>query len=405
MIRNIRDVWPLPDSALKPALALALAIEHAPMGILMLRNEDGSLEPVLTEGLAADACSRFGSQKPGEGPIGMACKHTRRVTIRDVLAAEDGLLTGPFRDIAAGMGFRALDVVPLILSDGNAIGAVTALFPAARRPSARSGLLAEACGRLMAIALDNARLKADADRRREIVEGLSSARMQFVARMGHELRTPLQSIAGYIDLIAMGQPDPLTERQRRMIERVRVSEQVLIQVIDDLIAMARLEAGRLDYRLRPVPVRPAITSAMIVVQPLAEKKRIRLEVQSRIGELCVRADEMKLKQVLINLMANAVKFTPPGGQVRVTCRAEGSQVVAFDVADTGTGIPEGKLEAAFEPYVQLGDSESRLAGSGLGLAISREFAYGMHGSLTATSAPGRGSTFSLRLPRILTPAA
>jgi signal transduction histidine kinase len=397
MAVTIREMWPLPDSALKPALALALAIEHAPKGVLMLRNEgSGSLDPVVGEGMTSEELALFGPQHVGVGPVGLACAEHRRVSIRD--CTTDGEGQSSLRDIARGIGFRGLDVVPLALADGSVIGAVAALFPGARCPSPRAGALAENCARLMAIALDNARMRADADRRRGIVEGLSHARMQFVARMSHELRTPLQSIAGYIDLLAMGKPDPLTPRQQRMLENVRVSEHVLLQVMDDLTGLARLEEGRLDYDITDVSTSSMIDSVMVVIQPLAEQKQVRLEEGSAGVDLRVRADEAKLQQVLINLMANAVKFTPPGGTVRVSCRAEGATVMV-EVADTGQGIPAGRLEDAFEPYVQLGDAKSRIAGSGLGLAISREFVHRMGGSLSAVSDEGRGSVFTVCLPR------
>ena len=397
MRTNIRETWPLPDSALKPALALALAIEHAPMGVLMLRADGtGELEPVLCEGMTDEAFLRFGAQRPGIGPVGTAYSEHRRVSVRDATLDGDGEVA--LRDIAEGVGFRGMDVVPLVCDDGSVIGAVAALFPGARCPSERAGALAQACARLMALALENARLNADAERRRKIVEGISKARMQFVARMSHELRTPLQSITGYIDLLALGKPDPLTPRQQRMLEHVRVGEEVLMHVMDDLSAMARLEAGRLEYNITDVVAGIAITSAAVVIRPLAEEKRVRLTVSPRCGEVVVRADDFKLKQVLINLMANAVKFTPRGGTVRVSCRTEQNGVV-FEVADTGDGIPADKLESAFEPYVQLGDSTSRVAGSGLGLAISREFVHGMGGTLTATSTMGKGSHFMIWLKR------
>lgn len=398
MAANIRELWPLPDSALKPALALALAIERAPRGFLMLRNDgSGSLDPVVGEGLTTEELQLFGPQHVGVGPVGTACAEHRRVSIRD--CTTDGGVESTLRELALGIGFRGIDVVPLALADGSVIGAVAALFPGARGPSPRAGALAENCARLMAIALDNARMRADADRRRDIVEGLSRARMQFVARMSHELRTPLQSIAGYIDLLAMGKPDPLTPRQQRMLENVQVSEHILLQVIDDLTGMARLEEGRLDYDISGVSTSAMIDAVAVVIQPLAEQKHVRLEtVGKAAADLVVMADEAKLQQVLINLLANAVKFTPSGGTVRVSCRAEDSAVM-LEVADTGQGIPAGKLEDAFEPYVQLGDAKSRIAGSGLGLAISREFVHRMGGSLSAISDEGRGSVFTVRLPR------
>ena len=395
-ISQSNHAWPLPPSALKPALTLALAIEHAPMGILMLRNqESGTLQPVIGEGLQEEAWQTCGSALCSLEPITRAFAQNARYSVRDIM--EDGETR--LRPIAEGLGWRAMDVVPLRLTDDSVIGAVAALFKGVRRPRERSSALAEELGRLLALALDNARVRHDSEKRRATIEELSHARMQFVARMSHELRTPLQSITGYIDLLALANPDPLTPRQRRMLERMRVGERVLARVIDDLVGMARLEAGRLSYDLTDIAGHSAVSAAAVIIQPLAEQKHLRLEVVGGGAGVVLRADETKLRQILINLLANAVKFTPDGGKVRVVCRADGNEAV-FEVWDTGEGIPDSKIESAFQPYVQLGNQSSRMAGSGLGLAISREFAHGMGGSLTARSAPERGSVFTLRLPRV-----
>ena len=397
MTATIRERWPLPGTTLKPALSLALAIEHAPMGVLMLRDDkSGDFEPFIAEGLSDEQSLRFGSHRPGIGPIGLACAEHRHVTIDDVL--HDGNGTEPaFREIAQALGFRGLDCVPLTLDDGTVIGVLAALFRITRRPSARSARLAELCGRLMALALQNARLRADAERRREIVESLARARVQFVARICHELRTPLQSITGYIDLLRVSARASLTPQHIRILDRVHESEQVLIHVIGDLTSMARLEAGRLDYDIEEVDANHAVTSSIAVIQPLADQKGIDVSFAASDPPPCVRADPTKLKQILINLMANAVKFTPAGGAIRVGARDTTTQTI-FEVADTGMGIPEHEIARVFEPYVRL-SSVHGIAGSGLGLAISREFANGMKGSLTATSRPGVGSVFTLRLPR------
>ena len=396
-ISQSNHAWPLPPSALKPALTLALAIEHAPMGILMLRNQDsGTLEPVIGEGLHEEAWQTCGTALCALEPITQAFANNARYSVQDVM--DDG--AHGLRPIAEGSGWRAIDVVPMRLTDDTVVGAVAALFKSARRPRQRSSALAEDLGRVMGLALENARHRSDSEKRRTIVEELSHARMQFVARMSHELRTPLQSITGYIDLLALANPDPLTARQRRMLERMRVGERILERVIDDLVGMARLEAGRLKYDVTEIAGHSAVSAAAVIIQPLADEKRLRLEITGGGAGVIVRADETKLRQILINLMANAVKFTPDGGKVRVVCRADGDDAV-FEVWDTGEGIPDSKIESAFEPYVQLGSQPSRMAGSGLGLAISREFAHAMAGSLTARSAPERGSVFTLRLPRVV----
>ena len=393
--------WPLPVTALKPALELALAIEHAPMGVLVLTSEKADrYEPVIAEGLADDQLSEFSSGRLADGLFDTAISEHRRVTIPDVFAEGH---SEQLRELARMLGFRAIDVVPLMPENGRVVGALAALFRRPRIPTARCGKMVEGCGTLFAIALDNARLRGEAERRRQLTEDLAHARVAYIARLGHELRTPLQSITGYMELLRLDHPGSLSQRQHEMLERVQESAKILINAIGDLGTMARLEAGRLDYLITAVPASRAIATAVAVVSPLAQLKHVELDSQGG-DHLLVMADEMKLKQILVNLLANAVKFTPEGGRVCIGSKPE-RQSVRFDVSDNGPGIPEGKIEAVFQPFVQLASLSgppspvSNIAGSGLGLAISHEFAEGMNGRLTAASIPGNGSVFTLRLPK------
>src|SRR6185503_12034179 len=341
--------WHLSESELKPALAFALALEHAPMGLLMLRDDSdgGLLQPVVAEGLTSEQSQRFGAHMPGVGPIGVAYSEHRHVTIKDATSdAEE--FHGALRDIANRVGFRGLDVVPLMLDNGAVLGALAALFPAPRHLSARSVRLVEGWGRLLALALDHARLSGEAERRREVAESISRARVQFVARVSHELRTPLQSITGYVDLLGLEGQESLTPRQTELLERVRKSEQILMNVIEDLVGLARLEAGKVSYAVGAVQVSDVLAMSEIVVAPLARHRGVTLEIPPLTTPLVVRADDGKLKQVLINLLTNAVKFTPRGGYVRLTCRANAAHV-CFDVADSGPGIAAERLSDIFEP--------------------------------------------------------
>ena len=397
---RLSETWPLPDSVVRDALTFALELEHAPMGILLLRNgTPDTLEPAIAEGVSDEMCRRFGVQRAGVGPVGIAFAEHRRITIRDVL--DDGDTAPPLRELAHGVGFRALEVVPLMLEDGTAIGVVAALFRDARRPSARSAILAEHCGRLLAVALENSRLRAESDRRREIIDQLARARIKFVARMSHELRTPLQSIAGYVDLLASGQEDPLTRRQREMLERVRASEQILIDAINDLVAIARLETGRLTYRITEVDAKAVIAAAVDVLQPLADARKIALDIAvEKDAAVIARGDQTKVRQILMNLIANAVRLTLPGGTITVQCTTDAS-FVSFEVCDGRENVSPALSDGAFEAHTRIGSGSGRIAGSELGFALSREFAHGMGGSLTAANRPGRGAAFTLRLPRVV----
>jgi signal transduction histidine kinase len=235
-------------------------------------------------------------------------------------------------------------------------------------------------------------------------EEANRAKSQFLAVMSHELRTPLNAIGGYAELIEMGVRGPVTDQQREDLARIKAGERHLLGLINEVLNYAKLEAGTVQYEVVDVAVGEALESAAPLVEPQAHAKGLTLEVACAAEELRVRADVEKLRQVLANLLSNAVKFTPPGGRVRLWCEPCGADA-CFRVSDTGPGVPPDKLDAIFEPFVQIRSDLTRTEeGTGLGLAISRSIAEAMQGSLTVASVPGEGSTFTLRLPLAGPPA-
>lgn len=386
--------WPIPVEALRSALSLALELEHAPMGVVLLRDDaTGLFHPTLGEGLAIDDYESLGGIAADDGAFGRALLARERTTIPD--AAEGGALA----PLARTIGFDALALVPFPFTSGALAGAFAIMYRAPAVPTGGAARQVARCAALAAHALEQARQRWQAEEEQARAEALSRARLQFLARMAHELRTPLQSIAGYVDLLCIGMPDRPSLAQSRVLDRVRRSERVLSSVIDDLITYARIEAGRVEYHLSGVAAADALHAATVVVSPLAAERRITLVTEPCDRSITVHADPDKLLQILINLAANALKFTPSGGTVRLGCSAGPGTRVTFHVSDTGRGIPRDKLEEIFTPYVQLGiPILDGAGGSGLGLAISREFATGMKGDLTVESGLDAGSTFYLRLP-------
>ncbi len=384
--------WPLPAAELRPALELALALAHADMTVLLLHDESvGALVPAAAFGLDDEHAALIGAHRFGADDFSAALSEHRRIVVRDAWQND-----GSFAPLAHALGFRAIEIVPLFGGDGQMIGELVMMFRRARSTSKRMVKLVEHCASLVVVAVSQARRRAEAERARETTEQAGRAKIQFFARMSHELRTPLQSIAGYIDLLRVGVADPPTPEQARLLARVHDSEEVLVHVIDDLITFSRLEAGHVSYQIAPVPAGEAIRIAHSVVAPLAASHGVTLEMTSSPG-LFVAADGDKLKQILVNLAANAVKFCGDGGIVRISCQDDGANV-RFDVTDNGPGIPGDRLRDIFEPYVQLSTPLEGFGGTGLGLAISREFAAGMHGQLSVASNLGRGSVFTLRVP-------
>jgi len=239
---------------------------------------------------------------------------------------------------------------------------------------------------------------ADARRIAE-AESANAAKAEFLTAMSHELRTPLNAIGGYTELLSLGLGGPVTAEQGDYLERIRLSQQHLMGIITDLLNFSRIEAGHLTYDIAPVPLISVINAVVPLVQPQAEAKGVSLTADPTNSDCVALADRAKVDQIILNILSNAVKFTNSGGRIRIQCVAQ-DKSVTINVIDTGVGVPPDKLEAIFEPFVQLGRSlSSAHEGTGLGLAISRDLARAMGGELSVTSKVGEGSTFALRLPR------
>jgi signal transduction histidine kinase len=244
-------------------------------------------------------------------------------------------------------------------------------------------------------------MNAELEKARFAAERANDAKSQFLATMSHELRTPLNAIGGHAQLIELGIYGPVTAEQLAALDRINRSQRHLLGLINAILNLARIEAGRVEYTLADFPVTDVLKDLSPMVEPQLGAKDLRYTVSLCGPDLAVRADREKLEQILLNLLSNAIKFTQPGGRVEVTCdtREAVPGVVFIRVTDTGIGIPEGKVAAIFEPFVQVQSGHSRGAdGTGLGLAISRDLARGMGGELRARSVLGEGSTFTLTLP-------
>lgn len=387
-------MWPLAENELAPALRLITTLARADMGVLLLLDDAAHLlMPVLGYGLTHAQAERFGSHPEADGPFGTALAEHRLVRVRNVWKSAEA-----WADRARELGFKHAEILPFYRATGEALGVFAILYRTNTGSRRRAAQLASETAHLFATALSHADGHQRAERARAQIAKAAASKVQFVTRMSHELRTPLQSIAGYVNLLQTSRGTTLSDDQARMLDRIAVSERILVHLIDDLISFSRLESGDMIYRFAPVSAAKAIALTEGVLSPLALEQRVALRFEAP-SDVVVRADADKLQQVLVNLVANAIKYSPPGATVTLRCRDE-SDAVSFDVVDDGPGIPPDKLADIFEPYVRLDPASSPgTAGWGLGLAISRELAAGMQGSLTVKSEVGRGSAFTLRLPR------
>jgi len=233
-------------------------------------------------------------------------------------------------------------------------------------------------------------------RAKEEAERTSKFKDQFLSTMSHELRTPLNAVLGFSELLADDHYGPLNDKQRRYVGHIHSGGQHLLKLINDILDLSKIEAGRLELAIEEVPVAAAFAEVLSALRPLAEKKSQSV-VQECIEKLAVRADSMRFKQILMNLLGNAIKFTPEGGRIELAAHSVDSKV-RVEVRDTGPGIPPEEQKRIFESFYRLRQSGQAPEGTGLGLAITQRLVELHGGELNMESLPGQGSCFFFSLP-------
>ena len=301
-------------------------------------------------------------------------------------------------DLSEASGLRSILAVPM-LREGVPIGVLTLARTGEARPFADKQIeLVTVFADQAVIAIENVRLFREIQEKSAQLEVANKHKSEFLANMSHELRTPLNAIIGFSEVLSDRMFGELNEKQADYMKDIHESGKHLLSLINDILDLSKIEAGRMDLELSNFDLPSALSNAMTLVRERAQRHAIQLSlsVDQRLGSF--EADERKFKQIVLNLLSNAVKFTPDGGKVEVSAKLD-TDHVAIAVKDTGIGIAPEDHAAVFEEFKQVGRDYTRKAeGTGLGLALTRRFVELHGGQVRLDSALGKGSTFTITLP-------
>jgi signal transduction histidine kinase len=332
--------------------------------------------------------------RKGEGLMGRAAEMREPIQIPDI--TQPGAYQSSHRDTLVRFGYRALLSVPLLRED-QIIGSLSFNRKAAGEFPPEVIDVLKTFATQSALAIQNARLFREiADKSRQL-EAASRHKSEFLANMSHELRTPLNAIIGFSEVLAERMFGDVNAKQAEYLQDILESGRHLLSLINDILDLSKIEAGHMELEPADFDLPGAIANALTLVRERATRRGITLgsTIDERLG--MVRGDERKVKQILLNLLSNALKFTPEGGRIDVGGRLDG-EVAEVSIADTGVGIAPADQEAVFEEFRQVGAAERKAEGTGLGLALSRKFVELHGGKIWVRSELGRGSTFTFTLP-------
>ena len=351
------------------------------------------VQRVATDTVLAQA-RRTTRIRKGEGVLGRTAITLEPVQVPDITVP--GAYEGRAREALIESGVRAILAVPMV-REGQLIGCLGVTRNRPGEFQAETIEMLRTFATQSALAIQNARLFHEiADKSRQL-EAASQHKSEFLANMSHELRTPLNAILGFSEVLAQGMFGAVNEKQTEYLHDILESGRHLLSLINDILDLSKIEAGRMELELSEFDLPQAIQNALTLVRERALRRGIALQHRIDPRLASIRADERKVKQVLLNLLSNAIKFTPEGGRIEVRA-APKDELVQVSVADTGIGIAAEDLETVFEEFRQVGTADKKAEGTGLGLALAKKFVELHGGRIWIESEVGRGSTFTFTLP-------
>jgi signal transduction histidine kinase/HAMP domain-containing protein len=358
--------------------------------------EGDTLRHLASKGSSPDPVTRVDTLPINRDSVaGHALLERRTIQVPDMLA--EGAKYPLSHELAQRYGHRAVLVMPLY-REGQPFGTIVLRRNEVRAFTDREVSVLQTFGDQAAIAMQNAQLFREIQDKSRQLEVANKHKSEFLANMSHELRTPLNAIIGFSEVLLERLFGELNEKQDDYLKDIHASGRHLLTLINDILDLSKVEAGRMELEPSVFDIASAISNAMTLVRERAQRHGILLgqQVDPKLGELT--ADERKFKQILLNLLSNAVKFTPDGGRIDVSARRENDNVV-IAVHDTGIGIAAQDQAAVFEEFRQVGrDYTSKHEGTGLGLALTKKFVELHGGRIWLESEPGKGSTFTFTIP-------
>ena len=391
---SVKDTQPVFDAI---AEAAAGVIQSSRVQLFLVH--DGQVHHVGGTGLTDE--QRDGLRQLYPAPLarssysGVAILESRTIHVPDVMA--DPNRPAMSKSITESTGLRAVLAVPMI-REGEAIGCITTSFTQPGAFSDKQIALLKSFADQAVIAIQNARLFHEIQDKSRQLEIANQHKSDFLANMSHELRTPLNAIIGFSEVLVEKMFGEVNDKQLDYLKDIHSSGKHLLSLINDILDLSKIEAGRMELDVADFDLRSALENAITLVRERAQRHGIELslEVDPSLGNF--RGDERKFKQILLNLLSNAVKFTPEGGKVGVAARPA-AEVLEVSVTDTGVGIAAADQELVFEEFKQVGTDYTRKAeGTGLGLALTKRFVELHGGKIWLASEPGKGSTFTFTIP-------
>ena len=372
---------------------------------VFLLEEDGTALSAIATFPFTESLGHVAHFELGEGIVGWAAQRRKVVSVAD--ATKDRR----FKSLDLAYAPRSCLVMPLE-SPQRLVGAMTLARREVQPFTSVEQALMQIIASQAAISIDNARLYAAQQRqvteiaaqKREVevanmqIAEISRLKSEFLANMSHELRTPLNAILGFSEILKDNLVDLTPEQRQECLENIHTSGKHLLELVNDVLDLSKIEAGRMELSYDKFGVLSAVKEVHNVIRSLSERRDIDLSIKVIPEDLMVRADKSKFKQVLYNLLSNAIKFTAQGGKVWVSGHAEGDDLV-LTVGDTGVGIPAEHHARIFDEFYQLDSATTRqVEGTGLGLSLTRRLVELHGGRIGLKSQPGKGSEFTFRLP-------